>query len=1366
MDVKQLIELIQKNLPVELTDAQIDEVRTMLNDKPELHQPLTEKLTESNWPAANDFDELIEKMRDMAPEERKKRSLLPAAIIVLVIAAIVVAVATMAPKPKKTATRPTTQPKNKLAASRPSDASPATAPASRPADADQATTSPAPAETQPAKFAIPPATFPLKWRDYALAGSKYDSNWQANLSKFLSPEGNTKPPKFSRSSKYMVLNGSYKLGAVPGPGRILRFDVKTGRNFELEFDNDENKIRITIDPHSRIQMTSSVKKDATSKPVLLDSASDHYRWQNYRAYGVDIRHQDGRMMVCRGEVPLVSVAMPKPPTEGKLTCSSTTLNIAEARNAGPLKLPKTADDPSPIRKTNAAAFKWTLAPTDKKTEEVELILDNAKGTVSIENRIDHIHAKSTSEIPLDPSLGVELTLHVTEFHPSTVISLQSEMGTDSIGFEPHEDRFILHHQDRKKKAQSVALGQSIGKEFWVKVRLGGDLFAVWISPDSKRWWLKQASQSTNKADKITLGFELPTAKVKDQGPRRTTLGAVTVRKFDRFAKFADPKLTAKVSAALTDKLRGTYLRADIITALSAAADKNASQRQWNMACNTVLASRATHWGVRREALRDILLDAAEDAEKSDLPNILATIVELSETAWPVGDLGPIQHQAFEALGRRCADIGQFDFIQDVVNASYMSHIGRSKSLIVIPNLLRIHLQSLIARQRWEDVRREAMRATYHAGYSSSHEAMHILPFVAWALNEAQVRLAVKTDAKTIESLATWRHPLRVNDDRELLNTLGEFMFLLNDKHYEPACKAITARPLPDALVSMGDETDLLLSSRFRIRETIRKTPQLRDVLNRKYSEIGMIRLERARRQNDLAALESLAVQFYGTEAGFGAMGILADRDLSNGNFWGAAARYKLLSSETNYAKRDDAAAKFRLASAMLGKLEGKPAEKPVALPGGKFSPKEFEQMIARLVANRKSKRGDGPLANTPTGPEPAGRAAKLTYLTTIGGQPLSPSRPVLTRPAEFTFDSERMIVSFVDKLTAIDRKTGKTVWFNEPDRTQRGRRKRNRKGRDLVALASRPLQIGDKLFVKHAVPGRPLTCIDSKTGTLLWSRQYDTYVMSDPTLIGSLISVITASKEPALGLKLHRISPDTGESSQASQLVRIRDIWPAIGRPAVVGDAILFRAEGCLVNCSLQGSVRWAKRLPFVPIEAAPALHADTPLDDMIVRDGNIILSIPGGPYVMCVEVQSGKTIWSFMTQPGAQIPGVRAGSLIISETDRIVALDPDTGKIRWTTRNPGRFASVVPAAKDTLLSVCLTKPATSAETADSAPFKGRSVRWISAKTGRVVKEIPIEGDSSIYHALQITSDGKRIFGLSNYEPGKLPKVFVIDLQN
>ena len=137
------------------------------------------------------------------------------------------------------------------------------------------------------------------------------------------------------------------------------------------------------------------------------------------------------------------------------------------------------------------------------------------------------------------------------------------------------------------------------------------------------------------------------------------------------------------------------------------------------------------------------------------------------------------------------------------------------------------------------------------------------------------------------------------------------------------------------------------------------------------------------------------------------------------------------------------------------------------------------------------------------------------------------------------------------------------------------------------------------------------------------------------------------------------------------------------------------------------------------------------------------------------------------------QLVGLHGGSVIVLESDMMCALDPVTGKLRWQRRHSGRQAALLPAAKDTLVTVHLDKPLSETErkaAKDNVRQVRRYVRWISSKDGSTVKEIPIEGESATYDVLQMSSDGARIFGLANFDLNRKqhhsPKVFMVEIAN
>ncbi len=1351
MDDNALMELIKTHLPEELTAEQVSEIHAKLADCPQIQEVLQEELLLAQGPATKyappltSFDEIVARIESLAAARRRKRRLTSVLTVVFVLGIAVTAIVMNWPRDwgRPPVVARTTRP----AASRSRPATRvATAPKVRPADKGVAT-----AKEPGGKTVVTSTTrsatskvsrdFGMTWREYVPPGEAGGSNWRQVVAElFQRLQG--KAPAWSKDNKYYELDGTYSLGIVPVPGRMFRLGVHQSQKFDLEFWDGNDGVRILIEPKvGRIQAHSLTRRDARAKPTVTESFDDLGAWRWYRLGTIDLRYQNGQILVCRGQVPLLRAPMPRPPTAGSLTASGVRLWLAEGRTCRPLVLPVEKIDETLITDAPAAKFTWETRPADKTK------LSMGPGdAVTLSSEKDNDIGRAGFVLDVPPITGMEVTMHVRECTPLAGIFVHRKNAQDQIRMVLHKDKRVVGSGNNQEMAEDIRMGRVVDKEFWIRIRCGLDFLMVWVSPDGKRWWPRRYQTFYHSPKQLQIGLEIHPGK----GPRSIAVDDIRIRRFEAIRRMVAPEagLLAKATEALTGAALNATSRATALAIMDKARPKDVDPAKWQKACDVCLLG-GPHASVRLGAARELFLAAAGRGADTNVQGVLAAARELMEiTQLERTELPQLLCDVFDVLGRSCLEAGNRQMLKAVMEAGYL-HPGSMglprtvSSPVVPPRLLRLYLLDLMARGEWESVRLEAMRAMF---LSRGREAHAPIRLAQWAAARAQARLGGQGG---LDEDPEWAHPLVVHSDHATLNVMGEFLALVREKHYESACTAITGRTLPDALVSLGGDEDVLRTSHFKVREVIRTTPELRQILKERYSEIGMIRLERARRHNDLEALMSLAAQFYGTEPGFAAMHVLADRDLSNGNFYGAAGRYQLLQAEQDYPRRRDAAVKFRLASAMFGRLVGDPPTESVVVPGKTFSPKEFEQMVQRLVTEHKAGAPAAPAAVEAAAPGPRGTGAKLTRLADVPGTPVAPSR-LGGRPTAFAIDGNCLVVNHFDKLLAIDWPSKRALW-SSPE------------SKHIDRWQVKPLRIGNRLYVRSPQKGGPLACFEMKTHKVLWSKSYDDCVLSGPVLIDSWLYIITATSDVSNALYLHRISPETGESSLRSELVRVRDERSAIGRPAAVDNGIVFRALGSLVNCNLRGDVRWARRLLFVPPDTMPEMHAGVGLDDMLVlQDKKVIFTAGGCPYVMCVVADSGKLLWSFMIHSPARLVGLVGDSVIVAEADRICALDATSGKIRWQRRCSTKDTGILPAEKDTVVLVGLAKQSSGHK---GTSLRGRYIRWISAKDGRVVKELRIDGDPAIYDVWKLFSDGKRFFGVSNLGAGNSKgKVFQIDI--
>jgi len=1403
MNEAALIELIQTQLPQELTAEQIAEIRLKMADSPELQEALLEELLLEQGlatryaPRITNFAEVIARIEELAAARQRKHwlmwTLAGAFSLALLAGAItLLVVSSRRDRPSEPVVAgggaASDDAGGRAGGERPGGAA-ATRPgaaAGRPAGggSHKAGTQPPQEAPQPAEPVA--AAGPMAWDEYVHPSMDRELRWRGQVDAlFVGRHG--RKAGWSSDRKTCQMQGTFRLAKLPAPGRLLRLGVYHAEKCDLELWSGNEGVRISLqDRQGTIEAQTLRRKRRGSSPTVTGTVDDRGAWRWYRLGAVDVRYQDGQILVCRGEIPLVRAPLAKAPTEGALVDARVGLWLAEARPCKPLILPAEPADAASITRMPAQTFGWQMDPKSNPKDRPQFRVEPG-GVVALVGSEDRHAGKAWFPLAVAPGAAMDVDLHVREFTARTTGVLVRVSGRELVVWPDSCKGRNVVTADRGSQGQmeqDVRRGWTVGKGFWLRVRCGRDFVAAWVSDDGKRWWRRQYWPDVGSRKEVQIGLVLTDGKPA----RRIAADDVRIRRFAALDRLVEAHLLAKARSAASQEVLKAEKRSGALAILDKARPKDVAADQWRMACDAVLQAHADRWGVREDALWSLLLAASRRGAETNVEAVLAALGELTEITRPESqELPAALREVFDALGRTCLEADMRDKLQAVLDASYLrpTQIGSPASRyfrdVAAKGLLRLVLLDRMDRAEWESVRREAMRflfLVWDRQASAAHrEDRELSALAQWAFSKAQARLGAAAQADPVDPPEQWMHPLVVHADSKMLNVIGEFLILVHDKSYESACMTITRQTLPNELVPLGQEEDLLESSHFKVREVLRTTPALRRILDERYSQIGMIRLERARRQNDLEMLKSLAAQFYGTRAGFEATHALADRDLGLGSFYAAAGRYHALLAEKDYPRRSEAAAKFRLASALLGQLAGEPIAEEVLLPGGSFSPQEFERMVAKLAAERQ-RSGVAAEAAAAAAPGPGRGRVRLIPLADVPGDRQGSWREA-SRPAAFAIDHDRLFAHHGGTLCALDLRSRRCAWSSQSKYYSR---------RDAPLGAARPLRVGKNLYVRLGVRGRSaLACLEAHTGQMLWSQTYDDRVLSDPVLIDSWLYVITAKDAlgEALDLYLHRVSPQTGESALSSALLQVRGGSPSIGRPAVVGNGIVFRASGCLVNCDFRGVVRWARRLPFAPPDVLEEMFYDMPLDDLVVWTAGagtqttqgdvpssgtpqpasaeaspcVIFTSPGCPQVICVNVQTADRLWAQMIHSPVRLVGLVADRVIVAEADRIRALDPATGKTQWQRRCPTTHAGLLPAQKDSIAIVRLDQPDARAPNGQSPV---RCIQWISARDGSILRQADLD-EPSLYHVVRLFTDGRRIFGLSNPQPRPpLAKLFLL----
>ncbi|MCK4275823.1 MAG: hypothetical protein KAX78_04875, partial [Phycisphaerae bacterium] len=583
----ELIELIQTRLGEELTAEQISEIRAKLADLPRLPEALLEELSLDQGPpteyapVVTSFDDVIARIEILAVARRRERrmalAVLGTLVIVLLVAWTPAVISWLgkhddrgSPPVVARATRPATAPAT--AGSKPAaDTRVAPAPKVRLDDGKIATRKEpdakgvAASKTRPAGLDAP-AGFPMTWREYFLPDSTEGSDWRKDVEKLLQRRQG-KDPDWSSDNKYYQLDGTYGLGSLPATGRMLRLGVYQSQKCDLEFWNRNDGVRILIEPQKkRIQVHSLTRKDARAKPTVTGSLDDMGAWQWYRLGAIDLRYQDGQILICRGEIPLLRAAMPRPPTEGSLVGTGVRLRQAEARTCRPLAIPAAEKiDKTLITHTSAGKLTWKKKPEDK----TELSTDPG-GVVSLssEKDKDNDTGRAWFELDIPQITGMEVTMHVRECTPLAGIFVHVKNAQDQIRMVLHKGKRVVGSGNQQEMTEDILMGRVIDKEFWIRIRCGLDFLMVWVSPDGKRWWRRKYQPFYHSPGRLQIGLEIHQGK----GPRRIAVDDVRIRRFEAIRRMVAPEagLLAKATEALTGAALNASNRAKALAIMDKA----------------------------------------------------------------------------------------------------------------------------------------------------------------------------------------------------------------------------------------------------------------------------------------------------------------------------------------------------------------------------------------------------------------------------------------------------------------------------------------------------------------------------------------------------------------------------------------------------------------------------------------------------------------------------------------------------------------------------------------------------------------------------------------------------------------------------
>jgi outer membrane protein assembly factor BamB len=1073
-----------------------------------------------------------------------------------------------------------------------------------------------------------------------------------------------------------------------------------------------------------------------AEQVLLATSEDRYRRSGLGT--VELQCRDGNLVMVRGDLEILTVPMEGPVSEvdfqGKGLLRGVEIGPSKRKSAADASRAEKLPNPNKTG-TVAPADSNSGRVSGEHREPVPVLLDNKgkdkTGTVApadLEWEMKPRETKPPAVIALNklPEGGVELvagpgapagqaavSLHkprMREFlfevegaEPGTGVFLGDAEGRHlgRLAFVRHRESgkmaFELAHQWASETEKSYDIARQpvalCGRRQWFRMLCGAGVVKCYTAADAIHW--SQATPVDVPCDgacsQIGL-YCLPGAK-----QRSITLRSMVVRPLDAFAAI-EPEGICKCAPAMTKiETMDAWQRL-----VNGTRPEDVSRKAWAQACAVQYLSEGPRTGVAQAILDRLLqsiLDGASDANRDAWLRLLDQAALLRQS----GDWGAVDRWSDDAqrLGWSLAHTGcpaPFTVVRRAMLRLPYWHGGRRLPAF-FETLLRDELSTRVARERWDDVREFCRELRYYgaAGRDGSErlwttatddmlrwaDALAASELPATAEKPAPVEKPARKSGprrrgRPLNAALVARHPLAEHLSKETYNAVVEFHAALDAQSYREACQIVLGLSTADLLGVLPDDNDrrLLVSFPLAVASAMRERPALRETLEEKFAALGKLRLKNAATAGDSAAMESVAMQFAGTDVSSQALRCLGDRALSLGQFDEAADRFHKALACAAAADRDGLLARLRLVGSLLGQDAGPPVKTPVSLGESSFTPDEFEKMVLQLRQNRAAANESGQREAAEQGRLLAPGRYKTKSWARLEGRGVKHPSGVPDRGIDWAGQQVSALalgnLLFLNngiEQTALDLSSGRQRWNQWTAVAD------DRQGWPQAPM--RASIVGDRIFVRRlSNDGPELICLETGEGKIVWRARPDAFVASDPFFVDSKLFVLTVGIDGVGKLALHLVGLASGSGRVRSHtlLAEFHDVWrqriPC--QVAVAGSQIVVAASGCVLACDPSGGVHWVRRQIWIPA-ADPDYSTDYYLrwlerleQPPLVADGKVYATQPGVWGVECIDLETGRLVWRRNLGDLFGVIGRTPGQVIVQTRSALLSLASETGQTVW----------------------------------------------------------------------------------------------------
>ena len=1020
----------------------------------------------------------------------------------------------------------------------------------------------------------------------------------------------------------------------------------------------------------------------------------------------ELRHQEGYLLVLRGDHELMRAPMAGPPREvfieGNVKVSGICMYrggvvpqsvVVKARNrAG-----------RPAQVFDAAA----LSKLEWKGElpEKTALGKNAGQGVTLSGEVENSSADSFITVAAGKELFKEVVLRFESLTPGTAVFLGDEKGVPlyGVGFVLHREtggvmsyvppgdfNAIPREQQIPIRSQIVPLW---GSGQWLKLVSGRTVLRLFLSNDGAYWnevGTMQRVLPGGLRPFSTVGLRL-VGNGKQEQERKITLSRLEIREPGSLLDFLPQELAGKIPELPSGE--GGEL-ADWISVAVNSRPPGTRLDAWLRACAVSCVRKPEFSNLSPDLFMGLIESVLSD-EDIPLSSMLALVHETAlftdnwylvpgragsgEPQVEVSYVGSCYQRIGELAGRRGEKkafslVKPWLFATPSISAKGMHPLPRS--------LLRRELLSYLSTADWDAVAAFCREIRYwnRRGYPQTRAA-------AWLAGQTEVKEAVELAEAAVmkqrglnpanEGVQVVRHPLVTEYSKEGYNTLAEFEASIKSGAFDDACRILTSsdNSFIEGLLPAMQDNDLLVSWRLALAIAFEEHPDMRRALQKNYSRLGELRLKRSVARGDVEAVDAVTRQFYGTVSSVEAYLWLGDQALGMGESLLAEGYYRRARKNAQLSILPLIEARERLAAAFSGRDVGSPPKSKVRFGDLTLEPAAFEKMVSDLMQRFQSEEVG--FDNSPA--VDASRKLPATGVYTVRQlsrfdfdkryKDFRPSIPEnktdwTARQMALTVFGDYLLVNDRNDLRAYGIPGGELRWSHLAGNQRGG-------SRELPLLPMRPLVSGDLVFARMLTRKGPrLECLGLADGVQKWVFSSLDQAASDPFLIEGDVVLFNLRSYSDLGTELlfTRLARDTGEVLDERSLVDFRDSKAKLFRHFQVGrsaDRLVASGYGIVICVDLRGRLLWVRKQPWAKFEKKSNWYLHHP-ERPLFAGKQVVVSQPADESVISLRTDTGRLNWKTPIRDLLQVLGTSSGKVIVSATKRLLALDLKDGSIVW----------------------------------------------------------------------------------------------------